>query len=131
MKISTDFPPVYDAVCAHFDIRGKRVVFTYGDTIFNPSNAHIDEHLEIHEAVHATQQEKIGGPDIWWQKFLKDPRFRLEQELEAYRAQYASFCRAELDRNKRVRFLMDIARDLSSPMYGSPISLLGAMDAIR
>jgi hypothetical protein len=131
MKIVHDRPPIYEKACAVFDIRGRNVVFTYGDAIYNPSNVIISDDLEAHEAVHARQQKAIGGPAIWWDRYLKDAAFRREQELEAYRVQYAFYRSKEQDRNKRFNFLKRLAADLSSSIYRCGISSMAAMIKIQ
>jgi len=70
----------------------------------------------VHEEVHRKQQ--AGNPEGWWAKYLIDPAFRFEQELEAHQAEYLAFCSIETDRNRKRVFLKGIARRLSAPMYG-------------
>lgn len=65
----------------------KGSVFSYGKFIYNPDNAYIDVPTYVHESLHLEQQKKLGSSK-WWDKFLKDKRFRLEQELPAYQVQY-------------------------------------------
>jgi hypothetical protein len=62
------------------------------------------------------------GKDAWWREFLANPRFRLEQEAEAYGAQYRFFCDKVGDRNKRALFLHRLAATLSGPLYQVAVS---------
>ena len=104
-------------------------IFTYKDTIYNPSGRDIPDYLIRHESTHTKQQG--NDPDAWWERYLHDAYFRLKQETEAYAAQYAYICQRVKDRNQRNRVLIDIAASLSGPTYGSMISQLGAMKMIK
>lgn len=126
MKIVIGWPPNIKKI-KKILTPAEGMVFTYGDTIYNPSGAYVADHLQIHEQVHMAQQKK---PETWWNKYLIDPRFRLEQELEAYRAQYKFAEKAIKDRNQRARFLHAIASDLASKSYGGIISYLEAIEGI-
>lgn len=111
------YPPNYDKIAKTFDIKDKPgIVFTYGDKLFVPSGNRIDVHLLEHEEVHAKQQKQMGI-EKWWERYLEDPGFRLQQEVDAYRIQYKSM--ANLSVRERVGYLDHIANDLSGPMYGS------------
>lgn len=132
MKIVNEKPPIWVNVCAAFNINPVRVLFTYGDTIYNPDGVDIPDHIIVHEEVHEKQQAKEGmTPELWWGKFLRDTEFRLDQESEAYGVQYAFFCKHRKDRNERNRFLRGLAGSLSGPLYGNSIGLIEAMQLIR
>lgn len=100
-------------------------IFAYGDVIYNPGGGHLSLELIAHEQVHFRQQG--GKPATWWKKFLKSPDFRLEQEMEAHRAEYREFCRNHRDRNHRSRYLRELGRRLAAPMYGGLITVREAM----
>lgn len=133
MKIVTGKPfPLIDRVIEVFPFVAEnrdRVVFAYGDDLYNPGGGVITPDLMIHEAVHSLQQ--IDGPDIWWERYLTDNAFRLAQEVQAYRTQYQFYCSFNKDRNTRSRFLTKIAKDLSSPLYGSLCDFSDAYRLIR
>ena len=97
----------------------EHTVWTYGDTIFAPGDDRmLPDHILAHESQHEAQQAAYeGGKDAWWREFLANPRFRLEQEAEAYGAQYRFYCERVKDRNRRALFLMQIAGQLSGPLY--------------
>lgn len=83
-------PPIYHRAERAFGVRYFRddVVMTYGNTIhLHRPNILTDDVIE-HECVHMKQQALIGEID-WWEKYFADENFRMEQELEAYRHQYA------------------------------------------
>ena len=63
----------------------EKVIFTYGDMIY--CNQELSIGLCAHELTHVFQQLKMGK-EKWWEQYLKDDKFRLEQEVEAYRQQY-------------------------------------------
>lgn len=126
MNIVTGYPPNIEALKAKFKLSGSEI-FTYGDTVYNPSGGTLSLELQAHEAVHVKQQ---ADPATWWSRYLEDPEFRYNQELEAHRAEYRSFCSRNKDRNKRARFLNTIASRLASPLYGSIVTLRSASKAI-
>lgn len=119
MKIVQGFPPNIEVLREKFN-PGPNAIFTYGDTVYNPSGGVLSPELRAHEAVHIKQQE--GGAEAWWDRYLVDVEFRLEQELAAHRVEYQTYCKSVKDRNKRSRFLNIIAVRLASPMYGGIIT---------
>lgn len=111
MRVIKAYPPNFRQLAAAFPVRGRRdVIFTYGDTIYNPGGINISDWLMAHERVHARQQGE--RPDTWWTQYVAFKPFRLEQEVEAHRAE----ARAGGD----VEYA---ARRLSSPLYGGLITL--------
>jgi len=128
MKIVVDYPPNFKAIEKRFGPLNKSVIFTYGDKLYIPNEGNISLHLMVHEEVHSEQQGT--DPASWWKRYLKDDAFRLEQEVEAYRAQFKFYKQAMKDRNIQIRFLYKIASDLASPMYGSIVTHREAMNLI-
>lgn len=121
MKISNMFPPNFKEIIKVIPGATQHgIVFTYGDTLYNPSNSPIEDHLERHEEIHMKQQEEMGA-DEWWAEYLKNPKFRLEQEVEAYRAQYKLVYKT-YGRADASFVLKQIADDLSGAMYGNILS---------
>jgi hypothetical protein len=120
-RIAKAFPPNYAEIRARFN-PPPGTVFAYGDTIYAPhvTAAGLPHHLVVHETVHFGQQRAAGGPEAWWRRYIDDPKFRLEQELEAYRAQYASI--AALPRPERRAILAHICKSLASRMYGGIVT---------
>lgn len=120
MKILNEQPPVSDIwKRAHelFEIDDSGTVYAWGDTIYNPAGIHLPDEIVIHESVHSRQQHAMGGPSMWWEKYLTDATFRAAQEAEAYYAQYRAYCSTHKDRNQRARYLHEISSIFSSPMY--------------
>lgn len=123
MNIVIAKPPMFDLIAEVFDIRDKPVIFTWGNTIFNPTGAHIGPELKCHEGVHYQQQ---GDDEFeirhWWSRYLVDAEFRLAQELPAHRAEYHCFKNTHRDRNEVSWFLNQTAQRLSSSLYGGLLS---------
>lgn len=109
-KVLFLFPPNYGAINAAFKVRGQPVIFAYGDAIYNPSKMKIPPELLVHEAVHLRRQD--GDPATWWARYIKEPRFRLEEEIPAHAAEYRDLCARGLER------ITHIAERLASPLYG-------------
>lgn len=118
MKTIKAFPPNYPEIRRAFPhIRGRDIIFAYGDKIFYPSGKPLPDSLIAHETVHG--QRQAGDPAGWWKRYLVDASFRFEEELLAHRAEY----RAGGD-------LAEIAKRLSGPLYGANISLDRAREMI-
>lgn len=130
VNIKIEKPPVWDSICATFQINPIGVFFTYGDTIYNPSGLPIPGEIVEHERVHMKQQKEMG-PDIWWGKFLRDPKFRAEQEAEGYARQYSVMAQRLSGQNQKFNYLKHLAELLSGPMYGNCISYMSAILLIR
>lgn len=129
MRIIKAPPPNFEAILKVFDVKDKPIVFTYGDCIYNPTDGNIPPHLITHEDVHRQQQE-VMGVEVWWDQYLADPKFRLEQEVWAYQAQYAHLKDKIKDKNLLFRFLHKLALDLSGEMYGKILSYTEARKLI-
>lgn len=124
-------PPkrVYDECVRRFGASfDDGTVFTHGDTIH--TKYPISDDLFVHESTHAKQQSLYGIID-WWDRYFIDDKFRLEQELEAYRAQYKFMASREKDRNALHKFLHRISTDLSSDLYGKCITYQEALNKIK
>lgn len=123
MKIINSYPPNIDAIDARFNIKGKPIIFTYGDIIYNPLGVVISQALQSHEMVHSVRQTTDLKSIIkWWDQYLVDDEFRLNEELLAHKAEYKQFCSENKDRNKQSLYLNTIATRLASPMYGSMLT---------
>lgn len=132
--VSTPPPPnLYESLRAAFGPSvdfNKGTVFTYGQTIY--SKIMPDTPLLEHERVHVVQQMTFpGGPDSWWHEYIRDPDFRLSQEVEAYHIQYTTAASMTKDRNRLFKYLHSLATALSSDMYGGLLSTNEAMNAIK
>ncbi len=133
MKIIIAKPPIWDEANKLFRLKelGLGVIFTYGDTIYNPFNIPVTRDLVAHEEKHAEQQqhdETCAG--LWWKRYVEDPAFRIEQEAQAYRAQFKCICKTVKDRNNRARNLHMLASQLSGPIYGNSVTHTAALQMI-
>lgn len=128
MKIENTFPPIFEQANNVFALN-KDVIYTYGDTIYNPGGHRLQDHVIAHEEVHMHQQGE--DPAAWWNRYLEDEEFRFNQELEAYQAQYKFFASKEKDRNNLFRFLNTIAGFLSGDLYSNITSKAEAMRLIK
>lgn len=130
MKIVYEYPPNYDVLKKVFNLGDhENVIFTYGDTLYVPQGekTKLDKPLMKHEEKHSEQQLAIGA-SWWWDRFLSEPQFRLEQELEAYREQYKAM--GGMTPQKRAGYLTHIATDLSSDIYGNLMNFEQAVQVI-
>ena len=128
MKILYELPPNYEDICKHIPAvrKTKTIVFTYGDTVYVPSGNPIPSDLEAHEAVHIERQ---SNPAEWWARYLTDVQFRLDEELAAYRVQYA-YAVENYGRDHRRALLTHMTKDLSGAMYGKLITRKEAINLI-
>ena len=134
MKILNEKPPVWDAANQLFklDELNLYTVFTYGDTLYNPSGIAIPADLMVHEQIHMRQQQgNETVAKLWWERYLTDPDWRIQQEIEAYHAQYQYLETTTKDRNKRASYLWRLAAMLAGQMYGRTISHREAMQRIK
>lgn len=117
VKYSTDPPPVWDKLVKKFGVKWNRTAVAYGDTIH--ADKPLAPDIDAHERVHLNQQGYTQrGAAEWFERYLEDPQFRYEQELEAYRIQYR-FCADRVkDRNQLARIANRLATLLSGEMYG-------------
>jgi len=58
----------------------------------------------------------------WWEKYLTDIEFRLDEELAAHRAEYKAWCAVSLNRQQRRFYLTQVAARLASPLYGNMLT---------
>jgi hypothetical protein len=125
MKYSKHPPPIYEKARKLWGVDfEKGVVFTYGDTCHTATGT-LPNHMVPHEETHSLQQG--DDPAAWWEEYMRNPAFRLAQELEAYRAQYAWIRLHVKGRQQQFELLKKLARDLSGPMYGLDIGFQKAL----
>lgn len=100
------------------------VIFSWGDKIYNPSKVPIPRHLIAHEGVHGYRQ-RLAGIEKWWDRYLKEPLFRLDEEIYAHHQEYLVALR-----NIGPGSLRDIANRLCGPLYGGLLNYDQAVRAI-
>lgn len=128
-KTVHEYPPIIDAIAAHLgeQVRKPGVIFTYGDTVYDPSKVLNKVELAAHEATHVEQQTAMDK-DLWWAMYVDDPKFRYEQELEAHRVELEAF---EGSRNERRLMAKAIAKRLSGPLYGGVATYKKALEDLK
>lgn len=132
MRVVVARPPMFAEIDAAFHIAGQRVIFAWGDTIYNPMGVDITPELQAHESVHRDRQG--SAPELWWKIYIADPQFRLNEELPAHEAEYREFCRNNRNgtrRNARRLYLHQLASRLASPLYGRLITYEAARKRIK
>lgn len=129
MNVVNSTPPNYADILAVFsNAANPGVIFTYGDTIYNPTGTDISSALLAHEGIHCGRQGK--DIDSWWERYLVDAEFRLNEELLGHRAEYRTFIGTTQNREVRNNYLQQIAHRLASPLYGNLLSMQQARKAI-
>jgi hypothetical protein len=125
MKVVKNFPPNFEEIRSLIPITDQ-TIYCYGDTIYNPSGQQIPEDVYWHEVAHSVNQT---NPSEWWVKYLSDPIFRFNEELDAYTFQYRMI--KELYSNKGVKELLNEFATNLSLRYNIPITVSQAETAIR
>lgn len=129
MRIVNERPPVWEAACALWPIADKKVIFCWGDIIYNPNGAVVGPSLVAHEKVHRDRQgDRV---EAWWERYLTDARFRLDEEIPAHQAEYDWFKKSLKNRDQIALELLYIAEKLASPIYGNLVSVQRAVGLIR
>jgi len=135
-EVVHDFPPNVEKIATvlGYAMSTHGVVFAYDGKIYFPQGADgetiLPEDIFVHEAVHHRQQDEFGNVEAWWDEYLADIRFRLDQELEAYRAQLA-YIDEHHNRDSRRWYEKELAKQLSSSRYGNILSQKKALKALR
>lgn len=129
MQIIYDFPPLFDEINIRFHIRGKPVIFAWGDVIYNPSAIVVSPMLIEHETVHAKRQ----GNDVegWWRRYIDDDAFRLQEELLGHMAEYKFLTSRSSNRAERRRALKQTAKRLALPIYGYSLTTAQATKLLQ
>lgn len=125
MRVVNSRPPNFDELNKKFHIAGKPIIFAWGDTIYNPLNISIPEHLMIHEQMHGWRQEEMGV-ESWWEEYIVNDAFRKQEEIMAHQVEYRHLMKG--NRSQRRTALKRTARKLSAPLYGGIIELSEARE---
>jgi hypothetical protein len=124
MKVLIERPPMWEKIDAAFNVRGRAVIFTFGDIVYNPMGVGVSKALIRHEAKHSVRQQREGWrPEMWWERYISDPEFRLDEEIHAHIAEYAYIKATERDRNRQARYLQGCAARLAGPLYGNLLTI--------
>ena len=149
MNIIREYPPNIEEIRKSFPVKGKSVIFAWGEDIYNPSGVQIPKHLIAHEAVHMARQRAFvmnlhgamweGITDAsrekgvwdWWNCYINDIKFRFDEELPAHQAEYLWFLQNGAHRPERRRAMSEISRRLAGPLYGRLISKSAAKEMLE
>lgn len=134
MRVVYTVPPLFAEIDAAFNVKGKPVIFCFGQVIYNPEKVQITRELHAHEFVHGERQREQGTVEDWWHRYIADPEFRLAEEIPAHQMEYLTFCQDnEMGRLRTARrlYLNAVAGKLSSPLYGNLISREKARSIIK
>lgn len=120
-------PPNWNVLVKKFNIKWEETAVTYGNNIY--SSKPISKNLTVHELVHVRQQRENVG--VWWAKYIRSPEFRVQQEIEAYKAQLKYIAQCTKDRNYIAKARAAFVVLLSGEMYGNCISFAEAANRLR
>lgn len=135
MKLKVDLKsieeaPNFEELNKKFGVDKKYTIISYGDSIYAPDSLSGD--LLQHELTHCERQKfnKVSAKR-WWDRYMIDEVFRLEEEAIAYQQQF-NYCKKVFkDRNKLAKIKFALASELSSAMYGNIIGQQEAMKLIK
>lgn len=129
MKIVDAFPPNFELIKTALPHADETHTYCYGDTIYVPDGHKLTSDIIFHESFHTTQQG--SDPNGWWARFLSDKQFRLDQEAQAYGAQY-QWIRQHTQGAKFQKWALEsMAMALSGDAYGNLIEYGKAESLIR
>jgi hypothetical protein len=115
MKILTTKPPNWQRIADTFPVDWNSIIIAYYPNIH--CGVEVSNQKQAHEEIHLSRQRDLGV-DLWWEYYLTNPSFRLNEEVEAYKVEVAWVKENIATRNQR-RFLLDkIYSDLSGSVYG-------------
>ena len=114
-----------------FEVSEEDIIIAYGDKIYSP-NKQITHDLLVHEMVHCERQGyNERSAERWWERYMEDKEFRLNEEILAYKQQYLYCCRVYTDRNRRHKILYALAKELAHERYGKLCTNSKAMDYLK
>lgn len=121
MKIIVANPPNIEKLKQFFEVGDDaEAAFCYGEIIYNPRGTKLAQHQIFHEEIHFAQQTEVGGPEIWWDKYITDVDFRILQEVVAYGRQ-VWFIREEQGENRALAAARFYAACMAGPVYANMI----------
>lgn len=122
-------PPVFEQCKEMFGIDWDYTTFAYYPSIHTKDPNSLSDDIIQHEYIHLKRQKEIGT-EVWWEKYLTDNQFRLDEELLAYRRQY-NYLKERMDRNELHRLVMFWSHTLGSKSYGFLIDPKIALKEIK
>ena len=111
-------PPNFQKILKVFPkAAGKGTIFAYAPYIYVSGKPELSPALTKHEHLHLLRQMMyVSGPEEWWDRYLTDREFRLEEELVAHVEEYKHL-QEHGSRAERRDALKVVADRLSSMLY--------------
>lgn len=127
MRVINDYPPLFKEIAAQFPIK-PGTLFSWGDRIYYPGGGQIHPSIMAHEQVHGRRQGLLEpGIVLWWQRYMSDAKFRLDEEILGHQAELQWYLDNKGDsRQSRRRYTAIIASKLAAPLYGRLVSVTEA-----
>ncbi len=121
--IVTGRPPNFEKLVKVFPAALKAgTIFAYAPNIYVSGQPTLSPALNTHEHVHLSRQQVYeGGPEAWWDRYLIDREFRLEEELLAHCAEYQYLIEFGSRKDRR-KALDTVASRLCGPLYSLGLS---------
>lgn len=132
MSVISGRPPNFTKIVAVFPQALKATtVFAYYPNIYVSGKPTLSDALFAHEKVHLRRQQVYeGGTEAWWDRYLVDRDFRLDEELKAHVVEY-QFLSENGSRDQRRMALKQVAERLSSGLYRLGITPKQAASLIK
>lgn len=131
MRIVVAYPPMIKEIDAKFHVRNKRVIYSWGDVIYNPMASNIRPELIKHEEVHGYSQRQTESVEEWWERYIASSSFRLKEEIPAHRAELEYLMEQALNRHAKRGALKHVAKRLAAPLYGRMTTTAEARRILR
>lgn len=130
IEIKSNYPPNYAQMEAVFgDLKKHNPVFAYAPYIYNPFDRKMTPDVIYHEKIHIDRQGTL--PEIWYNYYIADREFRLNEEVIAYAEQF-EFAKKHGVKGKMLDWLKEkLALELSGGGYGYLCSYGEAESKIR
>lgn len=123
MQIVVSYPPMIDEIDAKFRVKRRHgIIYSWGDTIFNPSGVHIRPELIAHEEAHGARQRN-ADLKAWWELYIESPSFRLAEETPAHVAELRYLVDHAPSRQLRRGALKYVAQRFAALLYGPMITV--------
>ncbi len=101
------------------------VACAFGNVVYS-KDVNMDESFQIHEETHLIRQKRSKLYGVWWwTKYFLSSWFRFEEELIAYQRQF-NFIRRNYPRHTHEKWLVRLATQLASPLYGNLVGVKAA-----
>lgn len=133
IRVSYTHPPFWDRIVEKFpEVEKGDVIFAWGTVIYRPNVcAGLSKPLMAHETVHCVRQLSYpGGVEAWWERYLAEPKFRLDEEIPAHREELRVMMQKFKGQSMRNHAISRIAARLAGPLYGNLITIAEAKKLI-